>query len=950
MSGDATPLAAETVREWLEAERWTDLAQALGLPVEGVDVPLVIASAAYRANVKLGRAEAAEAWLDRGLALAPANPTWRRDKGVFHQKRKEWPHALACFEQACAARPEIASYQGARAYVLFQLDDHAAAAAGFRAALALDDTNRTWWIRLARSLTHLGQVTEAIEAYGRALALQEDAATRSARDELLRQIRSGSRSASAAYYDAVFADSAKYQKSGLETEYGVVWQRITALLHARGASSVLDLGCGPGQFAEFIAAELPAIGYAGVDFSGVAVSRARQRCPQYLFEKRELPVTDFTALPAFDAVVCTEVLEHVERDREILAALPPGTFVVASVPDFDAFGHVRWFRREAEVRERYGALLDDIEIEGIELSAHNTLWLLRATRSAAPLAAPEPAPVAVGLVDVAANAVESVLWSDGTRYVQDFLPQFGLPFVPVGESVGLDEPHVALRHDVDWSIENALAMAAIEQQMGIRASYYLLHPDGDITPQNYFGRVENGELVIDPKVFEWASRLLDLGHEVGLHNDLISLALATRRQPREFLEQIVEAFAARGIELAGSVAHGSRTCRELGYMNYQIFSELRDAGVAPDYRDSPDALEHFGREMVERDGHAIRKFELRMSDFGLRYEANFVLREIYLYDSSARWSVWHGDRVSRFERFEPHETVAGALGAALAAKQPRSAVQCLVHACHWGATVHVHPSALPAVRKRRNQLFDERWRTATLERLRAFDNVLAARSGERFAGYDREYGSKRQLYKVGPTVASFVERLLQGIAASSASLLEVGCGQGDLLASAHEQLRGASPQRRIDALGVDGSAAAIVACAARYPQIDWVADELEQFLDVHDEVARDAAGAPRRYDLVLDKTGAIFIDDFDQARAFFARLAGLTKPGGIYVYIASRNYYDEVLAKQKYATWPKDWLALAAEVFKPLYADDDQGPGLSGYYKRVFRKATDAVAKGFCGN
>lgn len=938
MSGDATPGSA-TIRELLKAERWDELAQLLGPPVEGGEVPLELASAAYRANVKLGRADLAEAWLDRGLALAPANSTWQRDKGVLHQRRQEWPQALACFEKACTARPEIASYQGARAFALFQLGDHAGAAVAFRAALALDATNRAWWIRLARSLIHLDLPSEAVDAYGRALALQDDPTTRSARDELLRQVRSGSRSASAAYYDAVFADSAKYQKSGLETEYGEIWRRITTALGERGVSRVLDLGCGPGQFAEFVAAELPAISYTGIDFSGVAVSRARQRCPQYQFEKRELPISDFGVLPAFDAVVCTEVLEHVERDREILAALPEGVFIVASVPNFDSFGHLRLFRSEVEVRERYGILLRELTIQGIELSAQNTLWLMQGTRSGEELAAEANAKaVAVGLIDLAASAVESVLWSDGTRYVEDFLSQFGLPFVPVAESVGLDEPHVALRHDVDWSIENALAMASVEHQMGIRSSYYLLHPDGEITPANYFGTVEGSELVIDPRLFEWATRLLDLGHEVGLHNDLISLALVTRRQPREFLEQIVEAFAARGIVLEGSVAHGSRTCRDLGYMNYQIFSDFRDTPVAVDYRDNPELFERFARPVVERDGHVVPRFELRMSDFGLRYEANFVPREVYVYDSSARWTVWHESEVTRFERFESRDKLGRALAAALAAKRPRAAVQCLIHACHWSAMAHLNPAALPAVRKRRNQSFNSRYRVATLDRLRAFDNVLSARASERFAGYDKEYSAKRQLYKIGSTVSSFVDRLLEGAAASSSTLLEVGCGQGDLLALVHERLRQASPSRRIQSLGVDGSAAAIVACASRYAQVEWIADELEHFLEVHDEVAKDPAGAPRRYDLVLDKTGAIFIEEFDQARRFFGRLADVTRQGGLYVYIASRHYYDEVLAKQKYAVWPKDWLALAGEVFEPFLADDDDSPGLSGYYKRVFRK------------
>jgi SAM-dependent methyltransferase len=576
------------------------------------------------------------------------------------------------------------------------------------------------------------------------------------------------------------------------------------------------------------------------------------------------------------------------------------------------------------------------------LSAQNTLWLLQGVRSAKPQADADTAVAAApGLVDIGAHAVDCVLWTDGTRYVQDFLPQFGLPFVTVAESAGLQEPHVALRHDVDWSIENAWAMACVEHQLGIRSSYYLLHPDGDITPSNYFGRVEGGRLVIDPALFDWASRLIDLGHEVGLHNDLISLALATRRQPGEFLEQIVEAFTRRGIALRGSVAHGSRTCRELAYLNYQVFSELRQSHVAVDYRDSPDMMARVAEPEVGRDGHVVKKFASSMADFGLQYEANFVPWEIYVSDSSARWSLWHGPELTRFEKSAPRADMAGALASLLRGKAPRTAVQCLVHACHWSALVQSRESVLPSVIRHRDRQFAATRRVTILERLGAFDNVLLARASDRFDRYDQEYGSKLQKYKVTSTVARFIDTLRAGPAAHCTSVLEIGCGQGDFIASVHRQMQARHAPARVRALGVDGSPAAILTCAGRYPQIQWVADELEHFLEVHDDLAPDDDGLPRRYDLVLDKTGAIFIYAYEEAIRFFSALERLLKPGGLYVYIASRHYYEEELRKKTYDAWPQDWLALAAQTFESVSSDDDVAPALRGYHKRVFRKRID---------
>ncbi|TCO80312.1 tetratricopeptide repeat protein [Plasticicumulans lactativorans] len=370
------------VRALVAAGAWTEVAATLKSVPADAQVPVSLAANAYKAHMALGQEVVAEEWLDRALILAPANPGFCRNKGMLHQKRQEWNQAIECYRKAVALRPELAAYHGALAVALFQRGDYREAVTEFRIALQTDAGQRGWWLRLARSLVLLNELSEAAEAYSRALVLQEDFAVRSAHAEVLRQIQSGSRVASSAYYDAVFAESKKYACPAESSEYAPVWQRIVDALGKRDTRCVIDLGCGPGQFAEFIAAHLPTISYTGLDFSDVAVSRARQRCPQYLFERCELPVADFSELPRFDAVVCTEVLEHVEHDREIFASLPVGVYIIASVPNFDAFGHIRFFRNADEVRGRYGSLVDELEIERISLAGSSVLWLMKGTRSA----------------------------------------------------------------------------------------------------------------------------------------------------------------------------------------------------------------------------------------------------------------------------------------------------------------------------------------------------------------------------------------------------------------------------------------------------------------------------------------------------------------------------------------------------------------------------------------
>jgi hypothetical protein len=89
---------------------------------------------------------------------------------------------------------------------------------------------------------------------------------------------------------------------------------------------------------------------------------------------------------------------------------------------------------------------------------------------------------------------------------------------------------------------------------------------------------------------------------------------------------------------------------------------------------------------------------------------------------------------------------------------------------------------------------------------------------------------------------------------------------------------------------------------------------------------------------VLDKTGAIFIRGYHDARRLFLSPERLLRPGGLYVCVASRNYYENDLRKKNFVDWPHDWLALAAETFEVAGSADDDLPELRGYYKRAFRK------------
>ena len=124
---------------------------------------------------------------------------------------------------------------------------------------------------------------------------------------------------------------------------------------------VLDVGCGPGQIAEMLK-DMGIRSYAGFDFSPKRIEWAQANSPQFRFELADAYSTTLFDDVPYDAVVCTEFLEHVDRDLAVLERIRPGTRFLGTVPDFGGGSHVRFFRSSEEVEERYSAVFDPLEV------------------------------------------------------------------------------------------------------------------------------------------------------------------------------------------------------------------------------------------------------------------------------------------------------------------------------------------------------------------------------------------------------------------------------------------------------------------------------------------------------------------------------------------------------------------------------------------------------------
>jgi len=200
---------------------------------------------------------------------------------------------------------------------------------------------------------------------------------------------------------------------------------------------------------------------------------------------------------------------------------------------------------------------------------------------------------------------------------------------PVGRVFDqLERPQrlAVLRHDMDRDAENAVHFAEWEAAHGWPATYYVLHTD-------WYWRAP-GEAAVSRFALRILERIASLGHEIGLHNNAITVGLLTGQDPVRILDRELTALRRAGFEVKGSAAHGDPICRVAGYVNDEIFLESthRLAGESTRTIRYEDPKTHRRHEVTVR--------PIPMADLDLRYEASMV-RNVHhrLSDTGGHWNV-----------------------------------------------------------------------------------------------------------------------------------------------------------------------------------------------------------------------------------------------------------------------------------------------------------------------
>ena len=218
-----------------------------------------------------------------------------------------------------------------------------------------------------------------------------------------------------------------------------------------------------------------------------------------------------------------------------------------------------------------------------------------------------------------------------------------LPINEFKDSINNDKIMFGMRHDVDCHPFKALIMAQMENCYNLRSSYYIL------ATAKYYGKFTDEGINRFHCLDDLYLKIHNLGNEIGIHNDLLVVMIKKELDPFLFNWNELDYYKSLGIDVNGSVAHGSELARKT-IPNYQIFS---------DYAQS---------DYVEYEGKKYPIGEHSMLEYGFEYEANFVNHTKYYSDSGGSWNVGSFDTVL--------EGIKNA--------KPGDRIQMLAHPVWWG--------------------------------------------------------------------------------------------------------------------------------------------------------------------------------------------------------------------------------------------------------------------------
>ncbi|MGQ9367310.1 tetratricopeptide repeat protein [Azospirillum sp. ST 5-10] len=260
-----------------------------------------------------GRAAAAEAAYREALGLRPDDATALFHLGGVLQDFGRRDEARAALDAALGVAPDLVSARINRALLRAAAGDPGGALDDWRAALASAPAHPRALAEIAGALAAAGQVAQGLAATDRAIALcGETGALLAARARFLLALGRDAEAENAKYRAMWAVDAYRVVSPGQEQARRF---DLAGLLRPYGVRTILDAGCGSGKTSQYIMTSAPGeFEVFGFDIAENCLDpffdaiKDRYLTVGCLWRRDDFPRD-------YDAVVCTDVLEHIPPDK-----------------------------------------------------------------------------------------------------------------------------------------------------------------------------------------------------------------------------------------------------------------------------------------------------------------------------------------------------------------------------------------------------------------------------------------------------------------------------------------------------------------------------------------------------------------------------------------------------------------------------------------------------------
>jgi hypothetical protein len=176
-----------------------------------------------------------------------------------------------------------------------------------------------------------------------------------------------------------------------------------------------------------------------------------------------------------------------------------------------------------------------------------------------------------------------------------------------------DKVVVGLRHDIDLNPFKALEMLKIENEYGIRSTYFILPTAA------YSGHFVNSGIVRNKGMEHLYEELNRNGAEVGIHNDLLTVMIAYKIDPFEFNQNELLFYKSLHIPIYGTSAHGSSLAKAT-VSNSMIFKDFAKT------------------DSVKYNNKNYPLGQHSLNEYGYEYDATYINYNLYFSDSHGKWN------------------------------------------------------------------------------------------------------------------------------------------------------------------------------------------------------------------------------------------------------------------------------------------------------------------------